>query len=180
MTCAPAIRTFEDMSSNDVATAPTTSPWLPPRWIIRAAWKIHRGLYRVTNGRFGLRQPRADRYGLAQLTVTGRHSGFQRSVMIAYYRDGDDFVTMAMNGWGEAEPAWWLNLQDHPQAALTLTDVSVDVVGRAAEGAERDRLWDRWRHYDKGLDGFATRRPGETAVVVLTPLDASRDEPDPK
>lgn len=153
----------------DVSTTPA-SPWLPPRWVIRAAWKVHRGLHRVTGGRFGLRSPDDDRYGLAQLTVTGRRSGLDRSVMIGYYRDGDDFVTMAMNGWGAAEPAWWLNLQADPNALLTLPDIAVRVTGRAADGDERERLWDRWRHYDKGLDGYAGRRPGETAVVILTPI----------
>ncbi len=90
--------------------------------------------------------------------------------MIGYYRDGDDIVTMAMNGWGVPEPAWWLNLQAEPLASLTLPDVTVGVTGRAATGDERDRLWDRWRHFDTGLDGYATRRPNETAVVVLSPV----------
>jgi hypothetical protein len=89
--------------------------------------------------------------------------------MIGYYQDGDDYVTMAMNGWGAPEPAWWLNLQAEPRASLTLTDVTLDVTGSAASGEERERLWDRWRDLDKGLDGYATRRPNETAVVMLTP-----------
>jgi deazaflavin-dependent oxidoreductase (nitroreductase family) len=161
------------MSTSNPSAASQTSPWLPPRWFIRTAWKIHRGLYRVTGGRFGLRQPRSDQYGLAQLTVTGRKSGVERSVMIGYFRDGDEFVTMAMNGWGAAEPAWWLNLQAKPQASLTLDDITVDVTGRAALDDDRDRLWERWRHFDKGLDGYASRRPNETAVVLLSPVRAS-------
>ena len=89
--------------------------------------------------------------------------------MIGYDEDGDDLVTMAMNGWGAPEPAWWLNLQSDPQATLALTDRTIDVVGRAATGSERERLWDRWRRLDKGLDGYAARRPTETAIVILTP-----------
>jgi deazaflavin-dependent oxidoreductase (nitroreductase family) len=160
------------MIDSEKSDAATRSPFLPPRWVIRTAWKIHRSLYRATGGRFGLRVPRADRYGLAFLTTTGRRSGLARGVMIGYYADGDDLVTMAMNGWGAAEPAWWLNLQAHPQATLALPDGSIDVVARAADGAERARLWDRWRQLDHGLDGYATRRPTETAVVVLTPVTA--------
>ena len=158
------------MPTNDAAIATKSAPWLPPRWFIRTAWKIHRGLYRITGGRFGLRQPGPDRYGLGRLTATGRRTGQERSVMIGYYRDGDDFVTMAMNGWGEPEPAWWLNLQAEPRGSLTLADITVDVTGRAADGDERDRLWERWRHFDKGLDACASRRPNETAVVVLSPV----------
>lgn len=97
----------------------------------------------------------------------------QRDVMIGYFEDGDDLVTMAMNGWGPAEPAWWLNLQAEPNATLQLAkQTPVDVVGRAATGAERERLWQRWREIDKGLDGWASRRPTETAVVILTPASS--------
>ncbi|MCJ7780585.1 MAG: nitroreductase family deazaflavin-dependent oxidoreductase, partial [Acidimicrobiia bacterium] len=39
--------------------------------------------------------------------------------------------------------------------------------GRAADGDERARLWDRWREIDSDLDAYASRRPTETAVVVL-------------
>jgi len=82
------------------------SGFLPPRWFIRAAWKTHKALYRWSGGRFGLRAPRSDRYGLAYLTTTGRRSGAERSVMIGYFDDGNGVVTMAMNGWGAPEPAW--------------------------------------------------------------------------
>jgi deazaflavin-dependent oxidoreductase (nitroreductase family) len=153
------------MASNPDAPV---SGFLPPRWFIRAAWKIHKALYRWSGGRFGLRVPRSDRYGIAYLTTTGRRSGVERGVMIGYFEDDDDVVTMAMNGWGVAEPAWWLNLQAHPEATLEMArGVTTSVVGRRAVGEERDRLWERWRQLDKGLDGFAARRPTETAVVVL-------------
>ncbi len=171
---APQLDPYGDHMSDDLpAEATPRSPFLPPRWVIRTAWKIHRGLYRMSGGRFGLRRPHDNEYGLALLTTTGRRSGLDRSVMIGYYEDGDDLVTMAMNGWGAPEPAWWLNLQADPNATLTLRDGAVDVTGRAATGAERDRLWARWAEIDKGLDGYASRRPTETAVVVLTPAASS-------
>ena len=89
--------------------------------------------------------------------------------MLGYFEDDDDLVTMAMNGWGEAEPAWWLNLQDRPEAVVELVDGTRPITGRAAVGEERERLWNRWREIDKNLDGYATRRPTETAVVILEP-----------
>ena len=142
---------------------------LPPRWFIRFAWKVHRALYRWSGGRFGLRRPKPGGYGLARLTTTGRRSGEARSVMIGYYTEGDALVTMAMNGWGAPEPAWWLNLQAHPEATVETPDGTQVVTARAATGTERDVLWERWREIDTGLDGWAARRPTETAVVVLNP-----------
>jgi len=42
-----------------------------------------------------------------------------------------------------------------------------EVIGRAAAGDEREQVWQRWRELDKNLDGYAARRPDQTAVVVL-------------
>ena len=144
--------------------------WLPPRWFVRLAWSTHRGLYRATGGRVGLWRPKANRWGTARLTTTGRRTGQQRSVMVGYFEDGPDLVTMAMNGWAEGEPAWWLNLQAHPVATVDVAGGPRTVKGRAAVGEERSRLWDRWREIDENLDAYAARRPAETAVVILEPL----------
>jgi hypothetical protein len=79
-------------------------------------------------------------------------------------------VTLAMNGWGAAEPAWWLNLQAQPEATITLKDRRAVVRARAATGDERTGLWAAWQAHGDSVDGYATRRPGETAVVVLEPV----------
>ncbi|MEH1164069.1 nitroreductase/quinone reductase family protein [Micromonospora sp. CPCC 205539] len=144
-------------------------PKLPPRWFIRLAWSVHRGLYRGFGGRVGLWRPRVDRWGTLRLTTTGRRSGQLRGVIVAYLEDGSNLFTLAMNGWGAAEPAWWLNLQTHPDATVNLVDGQRLVRGRAATGDERSRLWARWREIDTNLDAFAALRSSETAVVVLEP-----------
>ena len=104
---------------------------------------------------------------MMHLTTIGRRSGQERTVILGYYEDGPNLVTMAMNGWAEAEPAWWLNLQANPEADVVLPDEQRHVTGRAAEGDERTRLWARWQEIDDNLDAYASRRPSETAVVIL-------------
>ncbi len=94
-------------------------------------------------------------------------------MILGYYEDGPNLITMAMNGWRDADPAWWLNLQAHPDATVELTDGMRAIHGRAAQGDERERLWSRWRGMGDDVDGYATRRPPGTAVVVLEPLSAS-------
>jgi deazaflavin-dependent oxidoreductase (nitroreductase family) len=152
-----------------MSTADTKAPRLPPRWFIRAFWFGHRRVYRLTRGRLGLWRPKRKGWGALRLTTIGRKTGLERSVMVGYFEDGPNVVTLAMNGWGKGEPAWWLNLQANPEAHVDLPDGPREVIGRAALGDERDRLWDRWRGLDKGLDALAAERGGETAVVVLEP-----------
>lgn len=148
-------------------------PRLPPRWFVRLAWSVHGALYRVTRGRVGLWRPRANRWGTLRLMTTGRRSGRERSVIIAYLEDGPNLIAMAMNGWADGEPAWWLNLQAHPDARVDLADGPRPVRARAAEGDERSRLWARWRELSATLDAYAALRSSETAVVILEPRPES-------
>lgn len=152
--------------------APRRTPRLPPRWFIRSFWALHRAVYAVTRGRFGLRTATADRWGMMRLRTVGRRSGKERSVILAYFEDGPNVVTMAMNGWGDAEPAWWLNLQASPDTTVALPDGSRAVHARVADADERPRLWAKWAAYYKDLDALAARRSRETQVVILEPLTA--------
>ena len=106
------------------------------------------------------------------LTSVGRRTGKERVAILGYYEDGPNLVTLAMNGWGAAEPAWWLNLQAQPDATVQLTGGERAVRARAATGDERARLWARWQTLGDDVDGYSVRRPRETAVVVLEPRTA--------
>jgi deazaflavin-dependent oxidoreductase (nitroreductase family) len=121
----------------------------------------------------GLWRPKAGRWGTARVTTIGRRTGRPRSVIVGYVEDGPNLVTLAMNGWADGEPAWWLNLQAHPDATVDLVKESRLVTARAAEGEERSRLWARWRDIDRQLDAYAAMRASETAVVILEPRSMS-------
>jgi hypothetical protein len=80
---------------------------------------------------------------------------------------------MAMNGWSAPEPAWWLNLQDQPNAKIELKNDTRSVHARAAVGEERERLWARFSEFGSHPDNYANLRPRQTEVVVLEPAGAS-------
>lgn len=146
-------------------------PKVPPRWFVRSAWVVHRALYRLTGGRFGLTRPRPGKYGMLRLHTVGRRSGRARVAIVAYYEDGENLITMAMNGWDEAHPAWWLNLQAHREASVDLPDGSRAVRAREAHGLERERLWAGFDAYSEGptMEEYSRHRARRTPVVVLEP-----------
>ncbi len=143
-----------------------------PRWLVRTAWVLHRGVYSVTGGRFGLRTPKAGRYGMLRLRTTGRTSGEERVAILAYLDDGPDLILMSMNGWADPSPAWWLNLQAHPDAIVDLPGGSRTVSAREASEDERPRLWAMWAELDGNLDAYAAALSHETPVVILEPRPA--------
>jgi deazaflavin-dependent oxidoreductase (nitroreductase family) len=157
-------------SQADIAS--TRPARLPPRWVVRSAWAIHRAIYSLTGGRLGLRPATPKAWGMMRLRTIGRRSGKERHVILGYFEDGPNLVTMAMNGWGDPEPAWWLNLQAQPETTVELKGQRRTVRSRAATPEERPRLWARWGEYDgeEALRSWAARRSRETAVVILEPI----------
>jgi F420H(2)-dependent quinone reductase len=158
------------MTSPTTARSGRRAP-LPPRWVIHAAWTVHRAIYSMTRGRLGLRRQTPERWGMMRLKTVGRRSSRERHAILGYFEDGPNLITMAMNGWGEPEPAWWLNLQANPNTTVELSGELRAVRGRVATADERPLLWARWAEYDgeEALESWAARRSRETAVVILEP-----------
>jgi F420H(2)-dependent quinone reductase len=141
-----------------------------PHWLIRTIWFVHRRAYAISGGRFGLRTPAASRWGMLRLTTVGRRTGRTRVAILGFIEDGPNIIVPAMNGWMDPEPAWWLNLQAHPEATITLPGGKTrDVVARAARAGERERLWRAL--VDLGTaaysDANAATRSRETAIVIF-------------
>jgi F420H(2)-dependent quinone reductase len=156
----------------------TTQPPTLPRWLVRSIWTGHRTIYRLTGGRFGLRPPTADDWGMLRLHSTGRRSGAERVAILGYLADGQNLVVPAMNGWADPEPAWWLNLQADPRATVDLPEGTMAVTARAAAGEERDRLWARFADLGTSAysDAQAGKRARETSIVVLEPRSTASDQ----
>ena len=103
-----------------MSNAATRPPKHPPPWFVHTAWRVHRALYRLSGGRFLWTTSNKRGWGALRLTTIGRKSGQERSVIIGYLEDGPNLVAIAMNGWDEGHPAWWLNLEAHPDAVVRL------------------------------------------------------------
>src|SRR6185295_3068546 len=122
---------------------------------------------------FGLRKPEGRQWGMLRLTTTGRRTGRRRVAIVGYLEDGANLVVPAMNGWAEPDPAWWLNLQAKPEATVELPDGrgTRRMVARAANRAERQRLWARFVDLGSSAytDAFEALRGRETPIAILEP-----------
>jgi deazaflavin-dependent oxidoreductase (nitroreductase family) len=155
-----------------MATASTRPPKVPPKWFVRLAWRGHRALHRLSGGRFLWTTSNKRGWGALRLTTIGRKSSQERSVIVGYLEDGPNLVLIAMNGWQEGHPSWWLNLRAHPDAIVQLAGQQPRPVrATSASSQERDRLWQRWSAVGPHLDDYARARSTETPVVILEPRE---------
>ncbi len=145
-------------------------PFLPPRWFIVIAWAAHRAIYRWTGGRRGIWRAQPKKWGAMRLHTVGRKSGQERIAILGYQPDGDNLVTVAMNGWGEGDPKWWLNLQANPDATVELKGETRAVHARTAMGEEAARLWALF----PGNEPYVAARQTKTQVVVLEPRSTAQ------
>jgi deazaflavin-dependent oxidoreductase (nitroreductase family) len=152
------------------ATVQKPSPAVP-RWLVRTIWVVHRALYSITGGRFGLRTTAGNRWGMLRLKTIGRRTGRERIAIVGFIEDRRNLVIPAMNGWADPEPAWWLNLQANPESTVELPDGTRHVRAHAAVGEERERLWARFVSLGSAAftDANAALRSRETALVVVEP-----------
>jgi deazaflavin-dependent oxidoreductase (nitroreductase family) len=151
-------------------TEEVRAPRVPPRWFLHGAWRVHRALYKLSGGRFLWTPANKRGWGALRLTTIGRKSGQERSVIVGYIEDGPNLVLVAMNGWDEGHPSWWLNLEAHPDAVVRLPNQQPRRVhALRAEGEDRERLWRRWAAVQPDYDGFAGHRSTETPVILLQP-----------
>lgn len=101
---------------------------------VHVVWKLDPYLMRVTRGRLGM--------GLvmptALLETRGAKSGAVRRNAVIYFHDGDRVTIVASKLGLPNHPAWFHNLQAHPEVVFGGIPMRATVVG---DEAERQRLW---------------------------------------
>ena len=102
------------------------------------------------------------------LTTSGRKSGKPRTVPLRFVRDGNDFVVVGSNLGRPANPAWYLNLQAQPRAAIRLGRVRQPVVARTVPIQERQRLWEMLVALDPGYEQMMDRTTRILPIVRLS------------
>jgi deazaflavin-dependent oxidoreductase (nitroreductase family) len=142
------------------------SPYIAHRPGSALGAKAHAWVVRRTGGRIGGRAFGAE---ILVLRTTGRRSGQQRDSPMFYLKHGDGFAVVASNAASKRPPAWWLNLQAHPQAEALVRGATYPVTARAATEQEVTTLWPAFVELYSGYDYYKSIASRELPVVVLEP-----------
>jgi F420H(2)-dependent quinone reductase len=140
-----------------------------PRAAYRAFWALHRGLRLLSGGRLGTRAARGDRIGTLFLHSVGRKSGQPRVNGLFYLEEGSNLVVVASNAGADADPAWWLNLRDQPDAEVEMGGRRRPVRARPATTEEAARLWPRLDTADPDFVAYRAKVTRPIPVVILEP-----------
>ena len=149
--------------------APHTRGVIVPRPVYRAIWALHRGLRRLSGGRIGTRAARDDSVGTLFLHTVGHRTGQPRVNGLYYLQEGGNLLVVASNAGADRDPAWWLNLRDHPHAEVEIGGRRRPVRARQATTDEAARIIPR---LDRANPEFATYRARVTRsipIVILEP-----------
>ena len=76
-------------------------------------------------------------------------------------------VIVASNAGLDRPPAWWLNLEENPEAEIDFQGERRAVRARRASPGERQRLWPRILEQFEGFDRYNRYTEREIPVVVL-------------
>lgn len=99
----------------------------------------------------------------------GAKSGTDRVNPVAYLKDGDRYVVFASKAGAPTNPGWFHNLMAHPEVAIEVGTETIDVVASAAEGEERQRLFDAQKQRVPQFAEYEQKTTRQIPVVVLTP-----------
>ena len=103
------------------------------------------------------------------LRTTGRRSGKPRESPMFFVEHGDAFAVVASNAGESRTPAWWLNLQVHPDAEAYVKGRSIPVRGREATRQESEALWPRFDALYRGYERYRELSTRELPVIMLEP-----------
>jgi deazaflavin-dependent oxidoreductase (nitroreductase family) len=141
---------------------------VPSDLALKTMNRVHRIVLGATGGRIGWR---AGGMPVIELTTTGRRSGKPRTTMLTSpYQEGSTMVVVASRGGDDHHPAWYLNLRDHPEVAVSVGGESPQRMrAEIADPSDRARLWPLITTDHRNYAGYQNKTEREIPLVLLHP-----------
>jgi len=108
------------------------------------------------------------------LTTTGRKSGLERTVPVAWFPDGNgNWLIVASANGATDNPAWYYNLAAHPdQVQIEVEGQKVPVTAEQLHGTERAQAWQQIVTAAPRFAKYQQKTDRELPIIRLTPRSA--------
>lgn len=131
---------------------------------------LGRWLYRRTKG--GITRPW--KVDALLLTTRGRRSGRERTVVLQFFRDGDDMILAAANDGGASHPGWYYNLVADPAARVEVMGRTIAVRAEELPPDEAAQWWTRILVRAPSYERYARATRRQIPIMRLVPASATR------
>lgn len=144
---------------------------MPSDLALRIMNRTHRFVLTASRGRLGWSFANMP---VVELTTTGRRSGLARSTMLTSpYQEASTIVLVASRGGDDRHPAWFLNLLDQPEVAVSVGGKPPQHMrAEVADAAERARLWPVIADSHRNYAGYQRKTEREIPLVLLRPVES--------
>ena len=132
---------------------------------IRLIGRLHAWLWKLAGGKLGDVSGRAP---FMMLTTKGRKTGRSRATPVLYLRDGPDLIVVASFGGNDMHPAWYLNLEQCPEAEVLIKGERRRVVARRVSPEEKKVIWARLVKKHPNFDIYQQRTSREIPLLRLS------------
>ena len=127
---------------------------------------LNRILYRASGGKVGGTMKGAP---ILLLTTSGRKSGKPRTMPLLYLEEDGRLVVVASSGGSPGHPAWFLNLQAHPDVDVQVGSEHRRLQARRAGIDEAERLWPAILERAPAYGKYRAKTTREIPLVLLEP-----------
>jgi deazaflavin-dependent oxidoreductase (nitroreductase family) len=103
---------------------------------------------------------------LVLLHTVGAKSGEARISPVLGIADGDAWLVIASAGGSRRHPAWYFNLEAHPDVTVETPTGMVDVHAAALDGAAYDAAWAKFVARSPVFEQYAQRTDGRTMPIL--------------
>jgi deazaflavin-dependent oxidoreductase (nitroreductase family) len=97
----------------------------------------------------------------------GAKSGTERVNPLVFLPVGDGFAVFGSKAGADTNPAWYHNLQAHPDTTIEVGSETIPVRARVAEGDERTRIWEEQKRENSNFAEYEKLTTRPIPVVIL-------------
>jgi deazaflavin-dependent oxidoreductase (nitroreductase family) len=129
-------------------------------------------LYRLTGGRI----TRLWKVDVLILTTRGRKTGKTRTILLQFFRDGEDMVIVAANSGRASHPGWFYNLKATPTVRVQVMDRTFKVHAEEMSNDEAIAFWPCVLRIAPTYERYQKATKRSIPLVRLVPVEGGKEQ----